>query len=135
MAIDALAQPLGTAVERALGRPVERMAVVHGGDVAAAFRLELVGGGVLFARPTLASTGVLHHRGSRADLAPRGERGAGARGGRRVGRVGERRVMNDTPPFLVLEWIDEGRPRRRTDADLGAALAALHDAGAPTLRP
>jgi fructosamine-3-kinase len=35
------------------------------------------------------------------------------------------------PPFLVLEWIDEGPPRPSTDADLGRALARLHGAGAP----
>ena len=36
------------------------------------------------------------------------------------------------PNLLVLEWIDEGRPNRRTDVDLGEGLAALHRAGAPT---
>jgi len=36
------------------------------------------------------------------------------------------------PAHLVLEWIDEGRARPTTDAELGCALAAMHDAGAPS---
>ena len=37
----------------------------------------------------------------------------------------------DHPAFVVLEWIDEGRPTSNTETDLGASLAALHRAGAP----
>ena len=40
-------------------------------------------------------------------------------------------VSDDDPALLVLEWIDEGRPHGTTDADFGAALAALHQSGAP----
>ena len=32
------------------------------------------------------------------------------------------------PPFLVLAWIEQGRPRPTTDDDFGRALAALHRA-------
>ncbi len=35
-------------------------------------------------------------------------------------------------PYLVLEWIDVGPPDRVTEPDLGRALAALHQAGAPS---
>ena len=127
VAIDALAQPLRTAVERALGRRVEQMSVVRGGDVAAAFRLELVGGGVLFAKThpspppgffTTEATGLSWLREANAVPVPE------------VVAVSD--GSDDTPPFLVLGWIDEGRPTASTDADLGAALAALHDAGAPS---
>ena len=76
-------------MERALERRVEQMSVVRGGDVAAAFRLELVGRRRAVRKDaSLASAGVLHHRGDRAELAPRGERGAGTGGCRRVRRVG-----------------------------------------------
>ena len=39
---------------------------------------------------------------------------------------------DEDPTFLVLEWIDEGRPAPTTDASLGTGLAALHRAGAPS---
>ncbi len=125
--IDALGQPLRTAVERALGRRVEQMSVVRGGDVAAAFRLELVGSGVLFAKThpspppgffTTEATGLSWLREATAVQVPE------------VVAVSD--GSDDTPPFLVLGWIDEGRPTASTDAELGAALAALHDAGAPS---
>lgn len=35
------------------------------------------------------------------------------------------------PNFLVLEWMDPGRPIAATEPALGRALAALHQAGAP----
>ena len=41
-------------------------------------------------------------------------------------------VADEPVPMLVLEWIDVGRGRRADEAALGAALAALHDAGAPS---
>ena len=41
-------------------------------------------------------------------------------------------AVSDDPPFLVLEWIEEGRPTAETDRALGRALAALHAAGAAT---
>jgi fructosamine-3-kinase len=40
-------------------------------------------------------------------------------------------VSDGVPAFLALEWVDEGRVGPSTEADLGHALAALHDAGAP----
>ena len=36
------------------------------------------------------------------------------------------------PPFLVLGWIELGRPNERTEVELGRALAALHRATPPT---
>lgn len=70
--------------------------------------------------------GVLHHRGERADLAP------GAGGRRRAGGAGRLHGEGGRPNHLVLEWIDEGRPTARTEADLGRALAALHAAAPAT---
>lgn len=39
-------------------------------------------------------------------------------------------AVSDDPAFLVLEWIDPGEPHFTTEADLGRALAALHQTGA-----
>jgi fructosamine-3-kinase len=41
-------------------------------------------------------------------------------------------AVSDDPAWLVLEWIEPGRPVASTEADLGRALAALHLAGAPS---
>jgi fructosamine-3-kinase len=41
-------------------------------------------------------------------------------------------VSDEAPAHLILGWIDEGRPTATTEAELGRALAALHDAGAPS---
>ncbi|HEY5874313.1 MAG TPA: fructosamine kinase family protein [Ilumatobacteraceae bacterium] len=136
MAIDPLAHPLRTAVERALDRRVEQMSVVRGGDVAAAFRLELVGGGVVFAKThpspppgffTTEATGLSWLREANAvrvpDVLAVSDGPDGSNGSD---------DPDESPPFLALGWIDEGRPAASTDAELGAALAALHDAGAPS---
>jgi fructosamine-3-kinase len=40
-------------------------------------------------------------------------------------------VSDERPNHLVLEWIDEGRPRPATERELGIGLARLHQAGAP----
>ena len=41
-------------------------------------------------------------------------------------------MSDDDPTFLVLEWIDEGRPGTTTESSLGTDLAALHRTGAPS---
>ena len=69
------------------------------------------------------AAGVLHDRGHRADLAARGRCRRGARGAGVLGR--------STEPSRA--GVDrEGEPAHRDGADLGAALARLHDPGAPS---
>jgi fructosamine-3-kinase len=119
-------QALATAVAAALGAGVRTMGRVHGGDVARAFRVELDDGRTVFAKTH--------------DRPPAGfftTEAAGLRWLREPRVVDVPDVLavsdggpGDTPPFLVLEWIDEGARRPGTEADLGRALAALHAAGA-----
>ena len=118
---------LRSAVERVMGIDVERMVPVRGGDVATSFRVELSGGGRVFAKThpspppgffTTEATGLAWLREADAVPVPR------------VIAAGDGSA--DGPAFLVLEWIDEGRPAAATDETLGRALAALHDAGAPS---
>lgn len=45
-------------------------------------------------------------------------------------RVPEVLAVSDDPPFLVLEWIDEGGGEPSDEAAFGRALAALHQSGA-----
>ncbi|MCU1504195.1 MAG: putative ribulosamine/erythrulosamine 3-kinase, partial [Ilumatobacteraceae bacterium] len=97
---------------------------VRGGDVAAAFRIELADGTRVFAKthPTAPpgffsteSTGLSWLRDAAAVRVP-----------------GVLAVADEPVPMLVLEWIDEGRQGPTTEPALGAALAALHAAGAPS---
>ena len=114
---------LEAAVGAALGSEVTAAGVVHGGDVAAAFRMDLADGRRIFAKThpdppagffTTEATGLRWLR----------EPG--------VVRVPEVLAVSDDPPFLALEWIDEGRVTASTERDLGRALAALHRSGAPS---
>jgi len=109
-------------VADALGADVVAAARVHGGDVAASFAIDLDDGRRVFAKT--------HPN------APSGfftTEAAGLRWLREpdVVRVPEVLAVSDDPPFLVLEWIDEGRRGAATEPELGRALAALHRAGAP----
>jgi fructosamine-3-kinase len=118
---------LRAAVSRVTGQPVARLVAVHGGDVARSFRAELADGGVVFAK-THASPPPNHFTTEAAGLAWLREAGAVP-----VPTVlGVSDGEDGAPPFLVLEWVDEGRPRPTTDTELGTALARLHDTGAPS---
>jgi fructosamine-3-kinase len=114
---------LDTAVGQALGAHVVSAAVVRGGDVAQAYRLALDDGGTVFAKThpappagffTTEATGLRW-------LAEPG-----------VVRIPEVLAVSDGddggPSFLVLGWIELGHPRASTEAELGRALAALHQA-------
>ena len=114
---------LRTALETTLGAGVVQATVVHGGDVAAAFRIDLDDGRRLFAKThpapppgffTTEAAGLRWLRDGAAVPVP-----------------DVVAVTDEAPAHLVLEWIDEGRPRESTDADFGTALAALHRKGAP----
>ncbi|MEO6572004.1 MAG: fructosamine kinase family protein [Ilumatobacteraceae bacterium] len=114
------------AMSRALDVGVRSTSVVHGGDVARSFRVELDDGRTVFAK-------------THADPPP-GFFSTEAAGLSWLAAAGALRLpevialsdaTTDAAGFLVLEWIDAGRPYRRTDADFGSALALLHAAGAP----
>jgi len=115
---------LQSAIERDLGRRVGGATRVHGGDVAESYAVDLDDGRRVFAKThrsappeffTTEATGLAWLRA--ADAVP----------------VPEVLAVSDDPPnHLVLEWIEEGRATRATEADFGAALAALHRAGAPS---
>lgn len=115
---------LAEAVGRALGSEVTGAARLHGGDVAAAFRMDLADGRRVFAKT--------HPQ------APAGfftTEATGLRWLREPGVVPVPEVLalsdggEHEPPFLVLEWIDEGGRAGADDEALGGALAALHRYG------
>ena len=111
-------------LERSLGAKVVRAAPVRGGDVAVAFAVELADGRRVFAK-THPSAPHEFFTTEAAGLAWLGAADA-------VPVPAVLAVSDDPPNHLVLEWVDEGRPTRTTKSELGAALAALHRAGAPT---
>lgn len=113
--LDAIASALGA-------RPVS-LAAVSGGDVAAASRAELDDGRLVFVKT--------HHDPPPGFFTTEA---TGLRWLRDVGSVlvPEVLAVSDDPPFLALEWIDEGRPGPDTEAELGRGLAELHLAGAPS---
>src|SRR6056297_2080452 len=107
-------------VEGALGVGVAAHRPLSGGDVAASFRLELSDGRTVFAKT--------HH-------APRPHffetEAAGLAWLREAVPEAIPEVLAVGDGFLVLSWIDEGRPGPDTDAQLGRLLATLHRSGAP----
>jgi fructosamine-3-kinase len=118
---------LEDAVAAALGAGVRGSTVVRGGDVAQAHRLELDDGRCVFAKTHPAP--------------PPGfftTEATGLRWLREPGALPVPEVLavsdgdGSGPPLLVLEWIEVGGPTGSTEAALGAGLAALHRAGAPS---
>jgi fructosamine-3-kinase len=114
---------LSRQIGAALGADVVSLTSLRGGDVADAYAVELASGRRVFAKT--------HRR------APPGffvTEATGLAWLREAGAVPIPEVLavSDDPPLLVLEWIETGRPRARTEARLGRALAALHGAGAPS---
>jgi fructosamine-3-kinase len=114
---------LRCAIEADLGARITRAAPVHGGDVARAYAVELDDDRRVFAKThpspppgffTTEARGLSWLRATDAVSVP------------------EVLAVSDAPPnHLVLEWIDEGRPRPSTERDLGVGLARMHQAGAP----
>jgi fructosamine-3-kinase len=109
-----------------LGSPVRRARPVGGGDICAATAVELADGRRLFAKTLPALDG---GRPGFFAAEARGLRWLGEAvpsGGAPVASVAA--VADDV---LVLEWIEPGRASPRAAEDLGRALAATHEAGAP----
>ena len=110
------------AVENALDQSVVSARPLRGGDVAESFCLELADGLRVFAKThrspppgffTTEAAGLAWLHEADAVLVP------------------EVLAVSDEPPFLVLEWIEEGRANHTTEPELGRALALLHRTGAP----
>ena len=122
-----IADRLADAVGRALDTDDVGATRLGGGDVAESYRLELGDGRVVFAKThrnpppgffTTEANGLAWLREPAAIPVPA------------VLAVSDGEQSD--PPFLVLEWIREGRPTPSTESDLGRALAALHRSSAPT---
>jgi fructosamine-3-kinase len=96
---------------------------LSGGDVAVAYCLELGGGRRVFAK-THAAPAPLAFSTEAASLSLLRES--------RALLIPEVVDVSDDPPFLALEWIEEGRANSRTEADLGRSLAKLHVTGLPS---
>jgi fructosamine-3-kinase len=114
---------LSGALTAALDDEVVALDAVHGGDVAEAFRVRCASGRMVFAkthrRPppeffVTEATGLSWLRDAGAVVVP------------------EVLAVLEDPPALVLEWIETGAPTTTTEEQLGRALAALHQAGAPS---
>lgn len=106
----------------ALDASVARSARVHGGDVAISFCLDLDDGRRVFAK-THASAPANHFSTEAAGL-------TWIRDAPDIG-VPAVLAVSDDPPFLVLEWIEEGGAVADTEVLLGRGLASLHRAWAP----
>ena len=102
---------------------IVRATGVHGGDVAISLRLDLDDGRRVFAK-THASAPANHFSTEAAGL-------GWIRGVPDIGVPGVLAVSDD-PPFLVLEWIEEGGAVTNTEILLGRGLALLHLSGAPS---
>lgn len=112
---------LRQALETALGETIRGTTVLHGGDFATAFRLELTDGSRVFAK---------YHPAPPEDFFE--TEAAGLHWLRSAGCVPVPAVLavGDDPAFLVLEWIEPARGRNADEATFGQQLAALHRSGA-----
>lgn len=113
--------PIQHLVEDVLGVRADAAEPVHGGDVAAAYRVRLSDGATVFAK-TRSDAPAGWFETEATDL-------ASLRSTRTVA-VPEVLGVGDDPPVLVLEWIEPGRHTSWSDAQFGQELAALHRSGA-----
>jgi fructosamine-3-kinase len=116
---------LQRAVGAALGAEVLDAAPVHGGDVAAAYRMELADGRRVFAK-TRANPPAGFFTTEATGLRWLREPG--------VVEVPEVLAVSDgdeaAPAHLVLDWIEVGSAGPATEMELGRSLAELHGSGA-----
>ncbi len=107
-------------IERLTGSRVASANPLSGGDVAAAYRVDLADGSRVFAK-TKAGADPSFFATEAAGLRWLGEPS--------VIPVPQVIGVGDDVPLLALEWIEPGSPTPTTEADFGRALAALHQAG------
>jgi fructosamine-3-kinase len=94
-----------------------------GGDVADAFRVTLADESTVFAKT---------HRSAPVGFFTTEAAGLGWLREVEAVPVPEVLDVSDDPPFLILEWIEPGRPGAGTEAEFGRALARMHRMGAPS---
>ncbi len=113
--------------EHRLGVALGQWRQLSGGDFAQSWRAEVVGGG-----SEQLSVGDQVFIKTHANPPPRHftTEASGLSWLAEVGSVAVPTVLgvNDDPPWLVLQWIEEGRSVSGTEQDLGVALAQLHQA-------
>lgn len=119
---------LDAALEAGLGVEVRALQPLRGGDVAQSYRVELADGRCVFAKTHPgAPAGFFTTEATGLDWL----RAAGAVRIPAIVAVSDGETATGMPNYLVLEWIDEGAATTTTEADLGRALARLHESGAP----
>lgn len=106
------------------GLAIHRETRVHGGDIAASYRLDTDAG------PLFAKT----HPAPKPDMFAREAAGLRALREHAPAELGVPRVLRASDRGLVLEWVDvaPGRPSRQVEEQLGRGLAALHRTTNPT---
>ena len=107
-------------IEQRVGVAVATASSVPGGDINEAFRLGLADGRVVFVKV---------NAGADPRMFP-----TEAEGLRRLGEGPLRvpSVLASEPRYLMLEWIERGRPSPRSGEQLGRGLARLHRLGCPS---
>ena len=119
-----LAERISGILGSKLGGDVVSALPIGGGDVNDAYRIELEGARIVFAKthPDPPDDFFTTEAHSLAWL-------------REANAVGIPRTLaysDGEPAFLALQWIEQGQPSADADADFGRSLALLHRAGAPT---
>jgi fructosamine-3-kinase len=116
---------LAAALARALGRPVERLDGIGGGDLNDAYAATLADGARAFVK-TSADAAAGAFAAEAAGLRWLAEPAA-------LGIPDVLAVADEpgAPRFLALAWIEPGAPSPAADEALGSGLAALHASGAP----
>lgn len=130
--------PLRERLGRLLSSPVVQSTPLGGGSIASAHRVRLADGRELFVKHYADEVDGDARRA--AGSSPPGEPPASivaceARGLAWLGEaaaipVAQVVATDDVRQILVLEWIEQGRPRAGFAGELGRGLAALHAAGA-----
>lgn len=113
---------ISEAITGALGVQIESATVISGGDVADAYRLDLSDRRTVFAK-THADPPPGFFKTEAAGLGWMRDAGTVA--------VPEVLAVEDDPPYMVLEWIEEGSPTANTEEEFGRDLAQMHASGAP----
>lgn len=122
-----IAAPLRAALELRLGALVVRAEQLAGGDINSAYLVECAGLGRVFVKTQ-----------ERAPVELFSTEAAGLEWLREAKALRVPEVLaftepgQDPPHYLVLEYIEPGRPAGDFDDALGQGLAALHRAGAPS---
>jgi fructosamine-3-kinase len=117
---------LNRAIAVRLGREVIAARDLRGGDIHAAYRVELGDGDVVFVKSSIGAP-----RGMFTEEA-RGLAWLRAAGALRIPEVIAVADDAEGPRFLTLEYIEPGRRGPTFDEKLGRGLAALHRTGAPS---